>query len=109
MSCVSLRERGEGFGADAGVVVAGEMAGFGIFFHVLPVVLTELLGLSVSSFYCKRDSCIATVAVHQAHHKILQRCSSQWGHRICSVGSRRLAAPHGPRLVDRARPRLFRR
>jgi hypothetical protein len=46
---VRLRERGEGFGADAGVVVAGEMAGFGIFFHVLPEVLTELAGLSASS------------------------------------------------------------
>src|SRR5215510_11631689 len=57
MPGVGLRERGEGFGADAGVVVAGEMAGFGIFFHVLPEVLTELLGLSVPSFYCKRDSC----------------------------------------------------
>jgi hypothetical protein len=33
------------------------MAGFGIFIHVLPEVLTELLGLCVSSFYCKRDLC----------------------------------------------------
>src|SRR5262249_12318741 len=40
MPGVGLRERREGFGADAGVVVAGEMAGFGIFFHVLPEVLT---------------------------------------------------------------------
>ena len=29
-------------------------------------------------------------------------------HRIRPVGSRRLAAPHGPRLADRARPRLLR-
>jgi hypothetical protein len=43
MPGVGLRERGEGFGADAGVVVAGEMAGFGIFFHVLPEVYTTYL------------------------------------------------------------------
>jgi hypothetical protein len=40
MPRVGLRERGEGFGADAGVVVAGKMAGLGIFFHVLPEVYT---------------------------------------------------------------------
>ena len=41
MPCVGLRERGQGFGADASVVVAGEMAGFGIFLHVLPEALHQ--------------------------------------------------------------------
>src|SRR5262249_57010610 len=35
MPGVGLRERGEGFGADAGVVVAGEMAGVWSFFSVV--------------------------------------------------------------------------
>jgi VanZ family protein len=46
--------------------------------------------------------------VHARFLEILQRCSGHGGHRIRPVGSRRLAAPHGPRLADRARPRLLR-
>src|SRR5262245_33773899 len=67
MSSVSLRERCEGFGANASVVVAGEMAGFRIFLHVLPEVLTELAGLFASSSIGNVIHVIAILAIHQVH------------------------------------------
>jgi hypothetical protein len=63
------------------------MAGFGIFFHVLPEVLTELTGLSDPVSIGNVIHVIATVAFRQAHHKILQRCSGHRRDRIRPVGS----------------------
>src|SRR5262249_5993958 len=49
------------------VVVAGETAGFRIFLHVLPEVLTELAGLFASSSIGNVIHVIAILAIHQVH------------------------------------------